>query len=48
LLADVAVRFPDNANFTAALIKLNTLAARYFIVGADSFDKTEEHLATLA
>jgi hypothetical protein len=47
-LTDISTRFPDNASFTASLVKLSTLAGRYFIADADSFDMTEEHFTTLA
>jgi len=39
---EITERFPQNSNYIATGIKLQTLAARYFVQQADSFDKTEE------
>jgi len=47
-LGDIQERFPANATFTASLIKLNTLAARWFLADGDSFEKTEEQLGIVS
>ena len=41
ILQKVTELFPNNASYTASAIKLQTLAARYFVKHADSFDDTE-------
>jgi len=40
--------FPQNASYVASAIKVQTLAARYFVKHADSFDETEAQLALVA
>ena len=47
-LADITEKFPKNSNLTAALIKLNTVAALYFIADGDSFELTEEHVTEMS
>ena len=44
----VADKFPANANYTATAIRLQTLAARYYVQQADSFGATEDHLRKVA
>lgn len=41
---EIVERFPKNANYIATGIKLQTLAVRFFVQQADSFDKTEEQM----
>lgn len=40
--------FPENANFNSYGIKLHTLAARYCVLDADSFDGTEVQVRKVA
>ena len=40
--------FPKNASYVASAIKLQTLAARYYVKHADSFDETENQLSLVA
>ena len=46
---DLAVEnFPKNEAFRAYSIKLQTLAARFFVRDADTFEGTEEHVSKVA
>lgn len=40
--------YPQNASYQASAIKLQTLAVRYFVRHADSFDGTEEQMNLVA
>jgi hypothetical protein len=44
----VIEQYPKNENFRAYSIKLQTLAARFFVRDADTFEGTEDHLGKVA
>lgn len=44
----VATTYSRNENYVASAIKLQTLAARYFVHHADSFDEAEHQLSQVA
>ena len=48
IIERTAEGYPQNANYVASCIKLQTLAARYFVKHADSFDGTEEQMGLVA
>ena len=44
----VVEKYPKNEAFRAYSIKLQTLAARFFVRDADSFEGTEDHISKVA
>ena len=44
----VVQQYPKNEAFRAYQIKIQTLAARFFVRDADSFEGTEDHLSKVA
>jgi hypothetical protein len=44
----VVHQYPKNEAFRAYSIKLQTLAARFFVRDADTFEGTEDHLSKVA
>ena len=48
IIEKITELFPQNASYIASAIKLQTLAARYYVQHADSFDLTGDQLSLVA
>jgi hypothetical protein len=48
VVQEISDAFPENSNYLASNLKIQTLAARFFARHADSFDGTEDQLRIVA
>lgn len=45
---DLVAKYPNNESFRAYQIKLQTLAARFYVKDADTFEGTEDQICKVA